>query len=144
MNVRIGTLSTSQKRTFFLYLHNTLKSYPQRGRNFYMFQVLFTEYSIVALCNFYSDSGREQSTQTCSLSFQKHVCRFCLTFSAYCTAKLKLNNIWSPLVQAPPLTFSSHSCIEESSVVVFLCPQSENVTHLHNKCFLQRWITFIF
>ncbi len=55
MNVRIGALSTSQKIKFFLDLHNTLKSYPQRERNFYIFQVLFMEYSIVALCNFYSD-----------------------------------------------------------------------------------------
>lgn len=79
----------------------------------------------LSLCAiFVQNSDQAQSAQFCSQrrSFQKHVCWFYLTFSAYCTAKLKLNNILSPglehykLLQWPSNTF----CITESSVVVFV------------------------
>lgn len=126
-----------KKRKLFYICIILLKVWKQ-----YLLLLKFDSRSIqLSLCAIsVQNSDQAQSAQFCSQrrSFQKHVCWFYLTFSAYCTAKLKLNNILSPglehykLLQWPSNTF----CITESSVVVFVYELIDQNDLNYTICFL--------
>lgn len=126
-----------KKRKLFYICIILLKVWKQ-----YLLLLKFDSRSIqLSLCAIsVQNSDQAQSAQFCSQrrSFQKHVCWFYLTFSAYCTAKLKLNNILSPglehyrFLQWPSNTF----CFTESSVVVFVYELIDQNDFNYTICFL--------